>query len=443
MIVPSNWMFYDGQVLFDKPIYTNQKYPIPCCPPIVPRQNPTGVYRKVIELPDEWMVQDILLAQRHQAQRKQNCRRYSTCESSSLSADDLNVGGEHGSCNIILQQNSNMRSTSSSSVPYPSAVPSSSSSCYTILLHGIESACFVYWNGEMIGFCKDSRLPSEFSIPQHHFMDHVDEPTSATMNRNQHVLHLVVARWSDGTYLEDQDHWWMAGIHRSVELVRRPNNADILDYKIDRASHHGELKVQVKTRNRKEYITQRPRRFVTLWLFEDDQVVPTKFASCDSSTCTDYDESSNETPSVWNPSRSEIWADTKSIPGNMDVTEQTTTLCFQTTIVNPRCWTAETPNLYTLVIEQHEDAADEGLSAEEQQPNEIGSGTKFSKTRKRTTQVESCRVGFRTVGITKKGILHVNEKRVTICGINRHEHDPDYGKVVSLDRMKQDIVVLK
>ena len=58
MVVPSNWMFRDGEVPFDKPIYTNQKYPFPCCPPIVPRDNPTGVYRKSISLPYEWVVLD-------------------------------------------------------------------------------------------------------------------------------------------------------------------------------------------------------------------------------------------------------------------------------------------------------------------------------------------------------------------------------------------------
>ena len=42
----------------------------------------------------------------------------------------------------------------------------------------------------------------------------------------------MVLRWSDGSYLEDQDHWWMAGIHRSVELIRRPVLVDIMDYHV-------------------------------------------------------------------------------------------------------------------------------------------------------------------------------------------------------------------
>jgi beta-galactosidase len=57
-------------------------------------------------------------------------------------------------------------------------------------------------------------------------------------------------------------------------------------------------------------------------------------------------------------------------------------------------------------------------------------------------QVESCRVGFRTVEI-KDSMVHVNGRRITIAGVNRHEHDPDLGKVVTLERMKQDVILLK
>ena len=60
----------------------------------------------------------------------------------------------------------------------------------------------------------------------------------------------------------------------------------------------------------------------------------------------------------------------------------------------------------------------------------------------KVTQVESCRVGFRTVDI-HDGVVRVNGKRITICGLNRHEHDPDHGKVVCVDRMKQDIELMK
>ncbi len=97
-------------------------------------------------------------------------------------------------------------------------------------------------------------------------------------------------------------------------------------------------------------------------------------------------------------------------------------------------WTAETPNLYTLVLEEKQPAC--SIVDIEQKSEE------WDRSNFKTTQVESCRVGFRTID-TRRGILCCNSKKIMIYGINRHEHDPDHGKVVSLERMKQDITILK
>ncbi|KAL7536406.1 hypothetical protein ACHAXR_007149, partial [Thalassiosira sp. AJA248-18] len=85
-------------------------------------------------------------------------------------------------------------------------------------------------------------------------------------------------------------------------------------------------------------------------------------------------------------------------------------------VCNVSQWTAEGPNLYTLVLALHKE--------------------------KQCLLVESCRVGFRTVDIID-GTLTINGQPVTICGVNRHEHDPDNGKVVSLDCMAGDIEAIK
>ena len=82
-----------------------------------------------------------------------------------------------------------------------------------------------------------------------------------------------------------------------------------------------------------------------------------------------------------------------------------------------KLWSAEEPNLYTLTVS-------------------------LIDVEQIVTQVESCRVGFRSVEI-QQGVVLVNGKRITICGLNRHEHDPDDGKVVRVDRMKQDIELMK
>lgn len=124
--VPGNWTLQG----YDKPIYTNIKYPWPCQPPLVPHMNPTGVYRLQFELPATWR-------------------------------DD--------------------------------------SSDFSVIFHGVESAYYVYCNDQFVGFSKDSRLPAEFNV-------------TPTLRRNEtNTLHVVVLRWSDGSYVEDQDQWWMAG----------------------------------------------------------------------------------------------------------------------------------------------------------------------------------------------------------------------------------------
>jgi beta-galactosidase len=244
---------------------------------------------------------------------------------------------------------------------------------YTLLFHGVESACQVVLNGHVLGFSKDSRLPFEFDVTPY-------------LRRTQNRLYVVVIRWSDGSYVEDQDHWWMAGIHRSVELIRRVDGADILDYQVQ-ADASGHLAINVDCRQRQPH--QPPLRVVVLRLYDDEQL--TADGDMKTGRCT-YE----------------------SAP--LPVDEVHSRVQTAATFANVKLWSAEVPHLYTLTIAFHVDGA--------------------------VKQVESCRVGFRTVDI-HNGRVHVNGKPITVCGMNRHEHDPDHGKVVSLERMKQDIVTLK
>ena len=80
-----------------------------------------------------------------------------------------------------------------------------------IILHfgGVESAFYVWINGLLAGFSKDSRLPAEFNIT-----DLVQAGVNTVVTQ--------VMRWSDGSFLEDQDHWRMAGMHRGVRLYALP-----------------------------------------------------------------------------------------------------------------------------------------------------------------------------------------------------------------------------
>jgi len=317
MPVPSNWTLQG----FDKPIYTNMKYPWPCEPPLVPHQNPTGVCKLVFDLPPTWN------------------------EDNALDSSD-----------------------------------------FTIIFHGVESAYFVQLNDQFIGFSKDSRLPGEFDV-------------TPALRPTGNTLQVVVLRWSDGSYVEDQDQWWMAGIHRSVELVRRPAAADILDYAVQ-ADASGHISINVDCRRNNDNERRRQQRRVKVELYDDDQI--------------DADgDAWRKGQCVWSASH-ELKADNKGF--------SVLSCNLSGDLPTARLWTAETPNLYTLVVTL-EVAGEKGAAVT-------------------VTQAESCRVGFRSVDI-HDGAVHVNGKRITVCGMNRHEHDPDRGKVLSLERMKQDICLLK
>ena len=85
--------------------------------------------------------------------------------------------------------------------------------------HGVDSACDVWVNGNQVGFGKVSRLPSEFDI-------------TGFVKTGENDITVRVYKWSDGTYLEDQDMWWLSGIYRDVELINEEKNA-VLDLRVN------------------------------------------------------------------------------------------------------------------------------------------------------------------------------------------------------------------
>jgi len=195
------------------------------------------------------------------------------------------------------------------------------------------------------------------------------------------------------------------GIHRSVELIRRPTGADILDYQVQ-ADASGHITCHVECRRPTTGATNYCN--VVARLYDDQQLT------------ADGDEW-EEGKCVWTASKeiSKKNSDNHisfNLSGDIDAAD----LCL---------WTAETPHLYTLTL-----SVETKTVLDEHAPE-----TKVTTV---VMQAESCRVGFRTVDI-HDGAVHVNGRRITICGMNRHEHCPDNGKVVSVDLMKKDICLLK
>lgn len=105
--------------------------------------------------------------------------------------------------------------------------------------HGVDSAFDVWINGEHVGFSKISRLPSEFNITKY-------------VIAGKNSITVRVYKWSDGTYLEDQDMWWLSGIFRDVELINEPKKAiinAIVNGDLSDDYKDGILKVFIDTKN--------------------------------------------------------------------------------------------------------------------------------------------------------------------------------------------------
>ncbi len=244
-----------------------------------------------------------------------------------------------------------------------------------VVLHlgGAESCCFVHLNGHQVGMTKDSRLPAEFDL-------------SRWLLPGSNDLAVVVIRWSDGSYLEDQDHWWMAGLFREVHLYTTAN-AWIEDV-FARADwtargRTGRLQLRIKVN------------------FAVDPGADTVFGV----NAHLYDARGKR---VGAPLAGSLSGSYRRQGYRVDL---------ETRVADVLAWSAETPNLYTLVVSL---MAPDGRAIEHR----------------------SCRLGFRTVEVRDRQLL-INGKPVVVKGANRHEHDPYTGKALSLERMMQDLRLLK
>jgi beta-galactosidase len=250
-----------------------------------------------------------------------------------------------------------------------------------IVLHvgGAESVLLVWVNGQALGVAKDSRLPQEFDI------------TDAIVPGETALLCCAVVKWSDASFIEDQDQWWMGGIHRDVFLFStgRVWIEDVFARAtLDDAYTDGALSAEVRLG-----FADAPRDGWTVhaMLFDDagDAVLQEPLTA----------------PVKANP------ADHNPCRGPLNIAQ------LSTPVAAPRLWSSESPALYTLVVTVHD-----------------GDGPAVEAT--------SCRVGFRKVEIGDRQLL-INGKAVMIAGMNRHEHHPVRGKAITREDMLADIRLMK
>jgi beta-galactosidase len=246
-----------------------------------------------------------------------------------------------------------------------------------IVLHfgGVESMFFVYVNGQPVGMSKDSRLPAEFDVTRF-------------VRSGTNSLAVMVLRWCDGTFLEDQDHWHHAGIHREVYLYSTGETfiddvkvSTTLDERYENGLLHVGTAVDSPTGVKEGWKVD-----VKLLDHKGDSVL-------------------KEAPAI----PVEIYTNPYFFTGHA--------ASCQKEVISPKAWSAESPYLYQLVVSLIDD---KGISRE----------------------VVSCRIGFRSVEIKNRELL-INGKAVLIKGVNRHDHDDTRGKVVSRELMIEDIRLMK
>lgn len=240
---------------------------------------------------------------------------------------------------------------------------------------GVESCFFLWINGHEAGYSQDSKLNAEFDITEY-------------IHNGENTIAVAVIRFCDGSYLEDQDYWHLYGIFRDVRILAK-NKYHIIDYKIETLFQNNDFSESELS------VTILPNR--TYPLFGEQHV---KLSLYDKNK-TKLMEFSSQSFSEYN-----AYLRPKFVAQ------------ISAKVKNPELWTAETPTLYTLVLE---------LQDKE--------GT--------TLDIESCHVGFRQLEISERGILTLNGKRLIIRGVDRHEFNPSTGRAVTIEQMKEDIFCIK
>jgi len=244
---------------------------------------------------------------------------------------------------------------------------------------GVSSFYYVWLNGQLLGYNQDSKTAAEWDITD-------------KLVPGENTLALEVYRWSAGSYLECADMWRLSGIERDVYLYSTPTTY-IADYKVvsplDRANYRdGELSLQLDIENPAQVPANTKAR---------KAVVPKTFSAW-------Y--------YLYDADGQLVSKQTKPVTANgMNHLE------FNTVIKDAKSWNAESPYLYTLVI----DLKDANGS---------------------TIETLGCNVGFKTSEI-KDGLFMVNGVPIKVKGVNRHAWTPDKGHTLDRETMLKDIRLMK
>ncbi|WP_291529935.1 glycoside hydrolase family 2 TIM barrel-domain containing protein [Bacteroides sp. UBA939] len=231
-----------------------------------------------------------------------------------------------------------------------------------IRFNGAGPGYYLWINGRQVGYSEDSYLPSEFKIT-----DYVKKGTN--------TVAVQIYRFTSGSFLEDQDFWRLTGISRDVFIWSAPKT-QIRDYffrtELDKQYKDATITLDVN-------LTGKALKSgaLTAKVMDGTTVVA---------------EKTIQAPTT----------------GNNTLTMD---------VASPRKWSAETPELYNLII--------------------------TLKDGKKTIDIRGGKVGFRKVEIGSRGELLINGKRMVFHGVNRHDHSEINGRTVSKEEMEHDVILMK
>lgn len=243
-----------------------------------------------------------------------------------------------------------------------------------IFLHfnGAYSGLFVWVNGQKVGYSQGSNNDAEFNITPY-------------VKPGQNMIAAQVFRWCDGSYLEDQDMFRLSGIHRDVYLFATPKT-HVRDYTL-------------------------------LSEFEEDNLEKAVFKARTSirNYGKNTSKGTNITLSLLDLAGKEVLSLTSSVKtlkaGETDEIE------LSGVVNSPALWSAEKPNLYTVVVSLTDAAG-------------------------KVTEAMSSKFGFRKIEIKNKRV-YINNRQVFFKGVNRHDTHPQFGRTIPVESMIEDIVLMK
>jgi len=238
-----------------------------------------------------------------------------------------------------------------------------------IYLHfeGVSGAMYVWVNGKKVGYNEDSKTPAVFNITNF-------------VTKGKNTVAIQVLRWHDGSYLEDQDFWRISGIERDV-FIYATNKVTVRDFRVvsdlENDNKDGVFNLSLQIDNNSK---ANSKYTASIQLLDAEKIV---------------------------------YIDAKTVV----IKKGSTTINFNTKLPNVKTWNAETPNLYTLLIE-------------------------LKDKNGKVTEATSIKAGFRNVSIKNNQFL-VNGKAVLIKGVNIHDHSETEGHVIPEELTLKDLELMK